>query len=163
VYCYDNQDVFAEAPGPDGRRQRVCVVRVINPEHGEHAVVVRRIFQVCAEGKGIARITKALNAERVAPPRQARGWATAAIREMLHRSLNMGEIIWGKTHKVVRGGTNKQVDRPKEEWITIPAPDLQIVSEDLWKAARAGWSRPGMSSLAWMAMGDSWADPPPWT
>lgn len=140
----DNLDAFAETPGPDGRRQRVCVVRVITPEQ---AAVIRRIFRFCPEGKGIRRIAKALNAERVAPPRRARGWATTAIREMLHRSLYMGEILWNKTHTVVRGGTNEQVDRPKEAWITIPAPDLQIVSDDLWKAARADWSRPGMSSL----------------
>lgn len=55
---------------------------------------------------------------------------------MLHRSLYKGEIIWNKTHKVMRGGTKEQVDRPKEEWITIAAPDLRIVSGDLWVAAQ---------------------------
>jgi site-specific DNA recombinase len=134
VYGYDNKEILAETPGPDGRRQRVCVVRVIN---AEQAAIVRRIFQLCAGGKGLTRIAKTLNAERVAPSRQAKGWAPTAIREMLHRPLYKGEIVWNKTHKIMRGGTKKQVDRPETEWITIPAPDLQIVSNELWDAAHA--------------------------
>ncbi len=90
-----------------------------------------------SEGKGITRIAKTLNAEHVAPPRQAKGWAPTAIREMLHRPLYTGEIVWNKTQKVVRGGTKKQIDRPRAEWLTIPAPDLQIVPTELWAAAHA--------------------------
>ncbi len=60
---------------------------------------------------------------------------------MLHRFLYKGEAVWNKTQKVVRGGTKKQLDRPETEWITIPAPDLQIVATDLWKAAQTRMAR----------------------
>ena len=41
VYGYDNVDVLAPDPGPDGRPRRLCVRRQINDAQ---APVVRRIF-----------------------------------------------------------------------------------------------------------------------
>jgi hypothetical protein len=60
--------------GSDGTRQHV--VRVLDQEH---ALVVERIFGLCAEGAGTTRIAKTLNAEAVlrrgvpqaGPPRES--------------------------------------------------------------------------------------------
>lgn len=44
LFGYDNRDVLAEAPDPDGKRKPLHVERVVNPEE---AAVVRRIFEMC--------------------------------------------------------------------------------------------------------------------
>jgi len=52
---------------------------------------------------------------------------------MLHRPLYRGEVVWNRSQKIVRGGTKKQRKRPESEWLTLPAPELRIVSDDLWR------------------------------
>jgi site-specific DNA recombinase len=134
VYGYDNIAVTSPTPGPDGQARRLYVIRRINPEQ---AAVVRRIFELCARGKGLTRIAKALNAEGVPPPRHARGWAPTAIREILYRPLYRGEIVWNKLKKIIRGGTKKRIRRPPAEWVHCAAPALRIIPADLWQAAHA--------------------------
>lgn len=34
-------------------------------------------------------------------------------------------------------GLKQSTDRPREEWMVVPAPTLRMVSEDLWIAAYA--------------------------
>ena len=134
VYAYDNVDVPAPDLGPDGRPRRLYVKRQINDAQ---AAVVRRIFQLCADGYGLTRIAKTLNAEAVAPPRaHGRGWAPTAIREILHRDLYHGVVVWNRSQKIVRRGTKAQRKRPVSDWLRLPAPELQIVSDELWDAAR---------------------------
>jgi len=121
VFGYDNVEVLNAA----GVRESVR--RLVNPKQ---ANVVRRIFEQYARGTGMLTIAHQLNAEGVKPPR-GRGWAPSGIREMLHRPLYRGEIVWNKSQKVVRGGTKKQRRRDESEWITLPAPDVEIVSPEL--------------------------------
>ncbi len=137
AFGYKNEPVYADVPGPDGRRQRLYVKRIIN---AEEAAVVRRIFELCAAGKGVKRIALILNHEGApAPiPRPAsrpRGWSPSSVREILYRPIYRGEFLWNKTKKRDVWGVKKQRPRPGEEWIRIPAPDLRVVSEALWEAA----------------------------
>src|SRR5215831_17783550 len=122
VYGYDNVEVL----GVDSVRQ--SVTRRINLEQ---AAVVRRIFELYAGGTGTLTIAHRLNKEGVKPPR-GRGWAPSGIREMLYRSLYRGEVVWNRSQKIVKGGTKKQRKRDESEWLTLPAPDLRIISDDLW-------------------------------
>src|SRR5262249_35097572 len=111
------------------------VVRKINETQ---AIVVRRIFDLCAQGCGLTRIAKTLNAEHLSPPRpRGRGWAPTALREILHRELYRGEIVWNRTQQIPRRGTKAQRRRGPEEWLRRPAPELRIVSDTLWEAAHA--------------------------
>ena len=79
VFGYDNVEIV----GPDGQRSHV--ERRIN--EGE-AAVVRRIFELCAAGAGLTRITKTLNADGAVSPRAQRGrpnaWAASSVREVLY-------------------------------------------------------------------------------
>ena len=127
VYGYDNTEIL----GPDGTR--ASVARRINEEQ---AAVVRRIFELYASGTGMLTIAHRLNEEGVKPPR-GRGWAPSGIREMLYRSLYRGDFVWNRSQKVVRAGTKKQRKRPESEWLTLPAPELRVVSEDLWQRVKA--------------------------
>lgn len=85
-----------------------------------------------AAGLGFKRIADMLNKEHVASPRSGRGWAVSGVREMLHRELYRGVVIWNRSQKIVRGGTKKQRLRAADEWLRLDAPELRIVSEELW-------------------------------
>ena len=132
VFGYDNVEVL----GVSGERSHVT--RKINEAE---AAVVRRIFELSASGAGLTRITKALNEEGAPAPRAQRGrptaWAGSSVREVLLRPLYRGEIVWNQTRKRDGWGLSNRSNRPAGDWLHVPAPDLQIVSSDLWAAAHA--------------------------
>lgn len=133
VYGYNNHEILS-AEG-----HRVHVLRVVNPREAE---LVRQIFDMYAGGLGITRIAKRLNAEGVPAPRQSpRGWAPTAVREILHRPLYKGEIVWNQYEKIVRGGTKKRRQRDEKDWIRLDAPDLRIITPDLWNTVQARVSK----------------------
>ncbi len=124
VYGYDNREVLSA----EGRR--LHVIRVINDSE---AAIVRQIFEMFAGGLGIGRITKRLNEEGTPPPRQSpRGWAPTAVREIIHRPLYRGQIIWNQHEKIIRGGTKKRRERDEKDWIRLDAPELRIIAPALW-------------------------------
>ena len=129
VYGYDNHEVLS-AEG-----HRLHVLRVVNPREAE---LVRQIFDMYAGGLGITRIAKRLNAEGVPAPRQSpRGWAPTAVREILYRPLYKGEIVWNQHQKIVLGGTKKRRPRDEKDWVRLDAPDLRIITPDLWTSVYA--------------------------
>jgi site-specific DNA recombinase len=137
VYGYENLEVFSPGAPPDGSPIRLHVVRQISEVQ---AGIVRRIFEMYAAGLGITRIAKALNAEHIPAPwhqRRVGGWAPTAIREILHRELYRGVIVWNKHQKVIRGGTKKRRQRPVSEWLRLDAPLLRIISDELWASVQA--------------------------
>jgi site-specific DNA recombinase len=131
TFGYDNLEVL----GPDGRRSHV--ERRINEAE---AAIVQRIFRMCAEGHGYSRIAKTLNAEGARSPRPQQGrpagWSPSTIHEVLKRPIYRGQIVWNTTRKRDRWGQHHQAPRPGNEWITIEAPALRIVPEDVWQTAR---------------------------
>jgi site-specific DNA recombinase len=142
VYGYDNVEVLSTTPGTDGRAQRLQVLRRINEAQAE---LIRRIFQLTADGWGLVRTAKQLNTEGIVGPRRTRlpdpttgrlrpTWSPSSIREMLRRDLYRGVITWNRTRRVDRGGTRKKIDRPRAEWIPFDAPELRIIDEALWSA-----------------------------
>jgi site-specific DNA recombinase len=130
LFGYDNIDVT------DASGQRSHVERQINEAE---AAVIRRIFALSVEGHGLKAITKILNAEGAPSPRAQRGrpqsWAPTSVREVLYRDVYRGTIAWNRTRKRNRWGIHKQAARPAAEWLSIPAPSLQIISAELWSAA----------------------------
>ena len=103
------------------------------------AAIVRRIFEMSAEGCSLKTIAKTLNQEHVQPPRPRSGkkyatWCMTAIREMLRRELYVGRIIWNRSRFVKQPGTNKRVrrERPRSEWRIVEQPELRIIGADLW-------------------------------
>ncbi|HUP35639.1 MAG TPA: recombinase family protein [Candidatus Limnocylindria bacterium] len=127
IYGYDNVPV----PGPGGKR--LHTLRAVN---AEQAAVVRRIFARYADGIGSLLLARELNAQRIASPRPT-GWHQTGIRAMLRNPLYRGEVVWGKVKGVVRKGRKRHEARPEAEWIRLEAPELRIVSEDLWQRVQA--------------------------
>lgn len=66
--------------------------------------------------------------------------ATSSVREVLLRPLYRGQIVWDRTRKRDRWGLSRRADKPAGDWLHIDAPDLPIVSDELWaKAHQEGW------------------------
>ena len=82
VFGYENLEIT----GPGGQRSHV-ERRILEDE----AAVIRRIFQMYANGDGYTKIAKTLNAEGALSPRsqrgRPRGWASNCIRVALQRSV----------------------------------------------------------------------------
>jgi len=131
VFGYDTREVHAT----DGRRSHV--ERVVN-----EAEVVRRIFELAATGLGFKRIADRLNQERAASPLprlagRPRGWAASSLREVLHRELYRGVVVYGRTRKRDGWGVKRFQPRPEAEWLTLEQPALRIVSDEQCQAAHA--------------------------
>jgi site-specific DNA recombinase len=131
VFGYVNRAVT------DGAR-RSYVERFVDPRE---AAVVRQIFTRAAEGWGVKRIAASLNDEGAPAPmprRQGRprGWAPSSIREVLHRDLYHGVVVWNRTARIVRQGARAQRERPAGDVVSVTRPELAIVDETLWKAAQ---------------------------
>jgi site-specific DNA recombinase len=124
------------------------------------AVVVKEIFELFAAAVSLKKIAKCLNERCLASPRSRssnRGtWCPTAIRAILKRELYKGEIVWNRSKFVKVPGTNKRRSRPRpeSERKRFLAPELAIVSEDLWNKVqsrfklvcgdRRGLGKPGL-------------------
>lgn len=132
LFGFDNVTITT----PTGQRSHV--ERRINEAE---AAIIRRIFELSAEGHGLTAITKALNEDGAPTPRAQRGrpaaWMSSSVREVLHRSIYRGEIVWNQTAKRDQWGQRRQQPKAVEVRVTRPAPELRIVSDDLWTAAHA--------------------------
>ena len=136
VYGYDNVEIHSSVLDAYGRPKRDHVERRINEEQ---AAVVRQVFRLCAEGKGMVSIARFLNDEGRPAPRNTVGlkisWSPSSVRSLLFRRLYLGEVIWNKTKKRNPWGIQQQRKRPEKDWIQIPMTQLRIISESEWKAA----------------------------
>jgi site-specific DNA recombinase len=122
---------------------RYAVKGVIQEIIPEEAQIVSRIFEMYAAGASYATIAKALNFEGVLspqPPRRGkvRAWCPSAIREMLLNERYRGVRVWNRTESIFNpvDAKTRQRPRPRCEWITHAAPELRIVSDELWERVR---------------------------
>ena len=122
--------------GYDNVRVNGHVERRINEVE---AAIVVRIFELAAGGAGVKRVAQTLNAERAPCPRaqqgRPHGWAPSSVRCVLRRDLYRGLIVWGRTKQRDGSGEHRYQQRPPAEWVTVPAPEARIVSDELWERA----------------------------
>jgi site-specific DNA recombinase len=116
--------------------------REINPEE---AAVIRRIFENYTAGVSSKQIAKTLNREGVRGP-QGSLWNPSTIHGrpkrgigMLNNELYIGRLVWNRQRFVKDPDTGKRLARlnPPSEWITKDVPELRIVNDELWQAAKA--------------------------
>jgi hypothetical protein len=100
------------------------------------AAVVRRVYELAAEGRGYNRITHALAADGPAPGR--RGWTKDIVNRMLRNELYRGVAAFGMTRSVDRAGQAGRRERVRpDEWVRADVPHLRLVSDDLWARVQA--------------------------
>ena len=101
----------------------------------EQAEIVRKVFRWHAwEGLSIRKITHALTASGVRPPRGGKRWGETTIHKFLRREAYLGTLCYNQTTCVPRkpgeegpGGRRlgpRVVLRPPEEWIPISIPPI---------------------------------------
>ena len=93
------------------------------------APVVKRVFDLYAEGLEVGEIVEKCNAEGV-KMRTGKPWTHADIRKILTTTSYVGLDYYGKTSSV---GGGKRVAKPKEEWIEIRGYTPALVSEALFE------------------------------
>jgi len=142
--CYGYRNVPIEDPTRNGKYGRFAVSGVQLEILEDEAGVIRRIFQMYAEGRSQAAIAKTLNAEGVLAPnpprsRPVRAWCTSSIFEMLRNERYRGVFVWNRTKKERNPDTGRKTSRPRPEsdWKRIEVPDWRIVPEDLWERVQA--------------------------
>ncbi len=112
----------------------------------DQADVVRRIFHEYAhENKSPKAIASGLNGDGIPCP-SGKAWGQSTINGnrkrgtgILNNHLYIGELIWNRQRFIKDPATGRRVPRfnPESEWIRQSVPDLRIVPQPLWEAAKA--------------------------
>ena len=111
----------------------------------EVAPVVRRIFEMRAQGLTPRKIADILNAEKVLTPNDYRLsktgvttvpsslhlWNTSVLRTLLDNPAYIGTLAQHRT-TTVSYKNHKWQRRPKEDWIVIENAHESIISKELW-------------------------------
>ncbi len=122
--------------------------RVVNQTE---AAVVRRIFEMYADGLSPKTIAHRLNEEGVPPPRWRAGeprrswtWTTIAgspkrASGILNNPLYVGRLLWNRSQKIRDPDSGKRVMRVTAEdaWVFTEVPELRIVPDELWKQVKS--------------------------
>jgi site-specific DNA recombinase len=111
----------------------------------DQAAVVREIFERYGAGESCQRIAADLNRRGVRGPRGGT-WSIAALygspakgAGILNNRLYVGCYTWNRSQWLKDPDTGKRtrIARPASEWQTDERPELRIVSDVLFEAARA--------------------------
>ena len=96
------------------------------------AAGVHRLFTLIAEGNGLQKSAKIMNAENIAAPRGR--WSGSTIRAMVFNDLYRGVAVYGRTRWEDRGEKKVKIAVPTGDWIRKELPELRLVDEELWTA-----------------------------
>ena len=121
------------------------------PIRGERSIdeaeaeIVRRIFREFSQGTSPRAIARRLNEDGIPGPK-GRLWTDSVLRGharrgtgLLNNELYIGRRVWNRQRFIKDPDTGKRVARinPPEEWIVAEVPELRIVDDGLWQAAKA--------------------------
>lgn len=120
--------------------------RLIIEESG--AAVVRRIFEMCAEGHGSKIISKTLTKEGVFTPKNHRNkllhkptdmannrWYPETVNHILRSRIYLGDMVQG-VYECSRFKRMPHKRRSREEWIITPNTHEPIVTPEIWEQAQ---------------------------
>jgi len=143
---------YGYRPDPANRGRPIIV--------DEEAEIVERIFRDYHSGMSAKQICRRLNGECVKPPR-GKLWAPSALigsevrgSGMLRNPIYVGRIVWNKVRMMKDPDTGKRISRPNppDEWQTAEAPNLRIISDELFEAVQAQLNaRAIVPQYAWSA------------
>lgn len=108
------------------------------------AAVVRRIFDAYNSGISPKAIAKRLNAEGIPGPRGS-AWSPSTLHGnikrgtgILNNDLYTGRLVWNRQRFVKDPATGRRQARPnpRDQWIVVEVPHLEIVDDHAWQAAK---------------------------
>ena len=107
------------------------------------ALIIQNIFNWYVNGNGsdrpmsLRKIAIELINREVPPPsyknRRAKTWYPGSICKIITNETYIGKMYFGKVRTEKLKGP--RINQPKENWIEIPVPELQIIDEQLFRAA----------------------------
>src|SRR6185437_8060393 len=146
------QSTGGRAYGYVAARDATSGKRAIDPDQAE---IVKRVFQMYAEGSNPREIAATLNSERVPSPgsswnrqlRRRANWLHSAIAGdwsrgigILNNQLYIGRVIWNR-FRWVRSATDakrrRYVQNPESEWVVHTDESLRIIPQALWDRVKA--------------------------
>lgn len=107
--------------------------------HEEHAAWVRRIFERFIAGESKAAIARWLTQRGAPKPRKSRdtAWHAHGVGRILKNEKYIGRWVWGKTRTVHGSQGRKRAEKlPEDQWTIVERPELRIVDDATWHAAR---------------------------
>jgi len=126
----------------DAAGERIRGEREIDETEAE---IVRRIFREFAQGTSPRAIARRLNEDGIPGPK-GKLWTDSVLRGhakrgtgLLNNELYIGRLVWNRQRFLKNPETGKRVARlnPPEEWIVAEVPELRILDDALWQAAKA--------------------------
>jgi len=102
----------------------------INPAE---ANVVRYLFELAAQGYGVAKIAYKMNVEHPG----LRKWSAPGVRKLLSNEIYIGRTVFGRSRWEIKRRAKKKVPVPRDEWQHLDRPDLVIVLDTLWRRVEA--------------------------
>jgi site-specific DNA recombinase len=119
----------------------------------EEAGLVRRIFQMCLDGRNTTTIAKQLSAERIPTHQERRGhrhkklapgiWSKGSVHHILRNEVYIGRMYYNKFQRVpgIQDPTRRTraIQRDPSEWQMIPVPAL--IDEATFEAVQAQLQR----------------------
>jgi site-specific DNA recombinase len=130
------------APELDGNGNLVRGQRKINEVE---AVIIQRIYNEYAAGKSPRAIATGLNRNRIPSPKGGL-WSASTINGnrarrngVLYNEAYVGLLVYNRTSMRRNPTTGRRVHKinPSDEWVVQDAPELRIVSDDLWDKVQA--------------------------
>ncbi len=109
------------------------------------AAIVRRIFTDYANGVSPRRIALTLNAQATPSPRGG-AWSSSTINGnrargtgIVNNEIYVGRLVWNRLRYAKDPDSGRRRSRANGDnaVTTVVAPELRIISDDLWDAARA--------------------------
>lgn len=98
------------------------------------AKVVRRMFEMVAEGYSCFKIARILNEEGIIT-KSGRKWEASTVRKIVHNPAYMGITYFGQT------SGKKRVKKPKESWYVLPDVTPGVISKELFERAQAALAK----------------------
>jgi DNA invertase Pin-like site-specific DNA recombinase len=120
----------------------------------EAAEVVKKIFNMYANGIGVINITRKLNEEGIIPPanhkaanskyhnrsltfdKKRQVWNPSSITRMLVNEIYIGNMVQCK-HRNISYKNHKKVANPKDKWIIVPNTHEPLIDLETFNAAQA--------------------------
>jgi len=114
----------------------------IDPVAAEY---VRKVFNLCLEGKSTGEIALEMNTGSIPTPmvykrnngnnrkwrkvNDTNHWTRAMVLKILRDERYIGSTISGKT-RVLKVGSNHRLKQPKSEWVVVPNTHKPIIPQD---------------------------------
>ncbi|HZG82522.1 MAG TPA: recombinase family protein [Brevibacillus sp.] len=95
----------------------------------EQAQVVRKIFDMVAEGHGRQAVVKHLDSLGIKPP-EGDLWEQSTISSIVRNEAYLGHIIWGKEKHMKRNGKRVKKKVPPELWIRHENAHEAIITQE---------------------------------